>query len=358
MKTVAWVLGALLTPVLAIAAIEEQWVGHATSVLGSGTPRSTSASGGLKDPAEVVSAAFDQESGSLTLLAAGDIADCPQKGGLAGSFPETAHLLGLPSTYELTDVAASHTADLAQSWPGTPILALGDLVYRSGTPAEFAECYHPIWGGLRDRTLPAPGNHEYGSPAASGYFGYWSDRAGPDRRGYYSAAAGNWLILSLNSEAEAGPDSEQGRWLQETLERAPQTCVLAFYHRPAYSLRDRDGRENATRLFGQLQRSGATVVLNGHNHFYERTAPLAANGTVDDVGGTIAFTVGTGGQTSDEKPRLDTTEAAVFGAVGLLRLELAETGFRWWYHEAVSRKIADSGEAQCNPARSPKPMPL
>ncbi|KKM67641.1 hypothetical protein LCGC14_1469110, partial [marine sediment metagenome] len=287
----------------------------------------------------------------LTVLAAGDIAKCAPSSAFAKALPATADLFGIEPGFDLGDVAASESAALARSWPDAPILALGDLVYSSGTPAEFDACYDPIWGDLRPRTLPAPGNHEYKSPGAFGYFDYWAERAGPERRGYYAATAGNWLILALNSEVPAGPDSDQGRWMQARLDAAPQSCVLAYYHRPAYSLTERSGGENAVKLFRQLQSNGVTLVLNGHNHFYERTAPLAADGSLDEKGGTVAFTVGTGGRMSGAQPLLDVTRAAVFDTVGLLRLELGAEGYRWWYHDTTADRIADSGDAPCNRAR-------
>lgn len=350
MRIVRWGLAFCLSGVLAVAAIEAQWVGYAGSAIRRIAPEGRAAplSSG---PAAVINDAYQTGTGTLTLLAVGDIVDCPARPGVAEKLPETADLLGLRSAFDLSDVAASQTARLAQTWPDAPVLALGDLVYRSGRAVEFSDCYNPVWGGLRDRTLPTPGNHEYKTPGAFGYYDYWQDRAGPDRRGYYATRADNWLILSLNSEVDAGPQSDQGRWLRQTLNTAPEDCVLAFYHKPAFSLQERGDREDAVLLFDQLQEAGATLVLNGHNHFYERTAPMGMYGETNYVNGTIAFTVGTGGKTSTAKPVLDTTAAAVFGSVGLLRLELSADRFRWWYHDATKDKIADTGEARCNPAR-------
>lgn len=350
LRKIGWGSAVLVFLILLLAAEEKQWIGFTVSVIRSTLSESASAVHTAAEPDKRLSSGYDQESGTLMLLAAGDIVDCPERSGFAKALPTTADLLGLPSAFDLNDVAASRTARLAAAWPNTPVLALGDLVYNSGTPVEFAKCYDPIWGGLRNRTLPTPGNHEYNSPGAFGYYDYWSDQAGPNRRGYYAAKAGSWLVLSLNSEVAAGPDSDQGRWLQQTLDATPQACILAFYHRPAFSLQERGGRDSAVLLFQQLQRNGATLVLNGHNHFYERTAPLGADGAIDNASGTIAFTVGTGGRTSSNKPALDATDAAVFGSVGLLRLELGEAGFRWWYHDASNGEILDQGKAPCNPS--------
>ena len=284
----------------------------------------------------------------LTLLAAGDIARCPRRDFAGQHWPSLSYTLGLPVDANTQDSEAQKTAKLAGLWPEAVILGLGDLVYNRGTPAEFATCFEPLWGRLAARMLPAPGNHEYRSQSAFGYFDYWGAQAGPERRGYYATRWQNWLILSLNSEVDAAPGSEQAKWLGKTLADSPESCVLAFYHKPAHSLKVRSGAENAILLFRQLQQAGATVVLNGHNHFYERTKPLDAEGRVSDATGTIAFTSGTGGEVRSPRDLAPETESAVFDHSGLLRLELKSDGFAWWFHESGDAEVLDHGEAACN----------
>jgi hypothetical protein len=246
---------------------------------------------------------------------------------------------------------ASSSAAFATKVTGLPILAVGDLVYARGTPGEFAECFDASWGGLRGRILPAPGNHEYGTPGAFGYFDYWDAQAGPDRRGYYALRWGNWLILSLNSEVDAAPGSPQAAWLARELNTVPNACVMAFFHKPAHSLQGaRHGMENATYLFTQLQQAGGSFVINGHNHFYERTQPLDAAGAVDTQHGMIGFTVGTGGiqgPATHDAALPAQTAAAIFGTIGLLRVELSDAGFAWWFHQAADGTIMDHGRAPC-----------
>ena len=74
---------------------------------------------------------------------------------------------------------------------------LGDNTYPVGLLKEFEECYAPTWGQFKQRTHPSPGNHEYYTPHAVGYYTYFGETAGPGRRGYYSFAHGGWHILSL-----------------------------------------------------------------------------------------------------------------------------------------------------------------
>ncbi|WP_157960666.1 metallophosphoesterase family protein [Primorskyibacter marinus] len=340
------ILAAILAPLLVIAAVETQWPAYAAYELTRmGTASETRSAAA---PQKVIDAVGDAEGDPLTLLGVGDIANCPEAPGLASAFPVSADLIGLASAFDPATAPAVPTVQLTAQWPNAPILALGDLVYSSGKPVEFSDCFDPLWKDNRARTLPTPGNHEYNTPDAFGYYQYWGERAGPDDLGYYATHHGTWLILSLNSETDASPGSPQALWLNKTLAASPEACVLAFYHRPAYSLKERGGRDNAVALFKQLEQAGASVVLNGHNHFYERTLPLGADGTPDTTNGTVSFTVGTGGDKSRELPTLDTTAKAIFGHLGVLRLELGQHEFQWGFVDAESGETLDAGQAPCN----------
>src|SRR5919204_6202050 len=116
--------------------------------------------------------AFEKDVG-VVLVGAGDIATCD------GSKDE-------------------RTGELLDSIAGT-VFTAGDNAYESGTAQEFATCYDPAWGRVKDRTRPAPGNHEYNVPAATGYFGYFGSAAGKPGEGYYSYGLGAWHVVSLNS---------------------------------------------------------------------------------------------------------------------------------------------------------------
>ena len=337
---------ALFSALLILFAVERQFFGY---VLSEAQARVVGPVG--PTPAEIL-AVEPVADETTTLFAVGDIASCDRRSGIAKALPSTAHLIGIPSAFDPATAPANETAALALDWPDTPILALGDTVYSRGRPVEYTDCFEPTWGALKPRILPAPGNHEYKTPRAFGYYDYFGSQAGPGCRGWYAARVPGWLILSLNSEVDAGPGSDQATWLRDQLEGADGACILGFYHKPAHSLAERGGRENAVDLFRQLHAGGAALVLNGHNHFYERTVPLDATGSRTADGGTVAFTVGTGGKTSDEKPPVETTEAAVFARTGLLRLELKPGGYSWAYLDALTGKALDEGTAPCGKTRS------
>src|SRR5215211_8312703 len=148
------------------------------------------------------------------IVAAGDIADCTSDGDEA-------------------------TARLVGGIEGT-VLTLGDNAYEDGTAQDFEECYDPSWGQFKDRTRPSPGNHEYRTEGARGYFDYFGDAAGEPDEGYYSYDVGAWHIVALNSNCSevlrCGPGSPQGRWLKEDLAaNDEQKCTLAYFHHPLFT---------------------------------------------------------------------------------------------------------------------------
>ena len=152
----------------------------------------------------------------ITVYAAGDIARC--------AYPDPAYSVA-------ADTAATVAAGLAQD-PRAVVLALGDLTYPRGAAKEFTDCYAPTWGRFKNRTWPAPGNHEYYTPGAKPYFAYWGARAG---RGYYSFELGTWHIISLDSNLAPAAHAAQLDWLRADLAAHPAHCTLAYWHHPLYS---------------------------------------------------------------------------------------------------------------------------
>src|SRR5919107_5028909 len=132
----------------------------------------------------------------------------------------------------------SATANVLANVSGT-VFTLGDNVYPTGTAAQFQNCYHPTWGAQKARTKPAAGNHDYYTPDASGYFGYFGARAGDATKGYYTYKRGSWRIIVLNSNCSevggCGELSAQGSWLEQTLTNYPAKCTLAYFHHPLFA---------------------------------------------------------------------------------------------------------------------------
>ena len=187
------------------------------------------------------------------------------------------------------------------------VLIPGDVQYEQGTLAQFMASFHPTWGRARELISPVPGNHEYETPGAAGYFDYFNGvgaatgPAGDRDKGYYSYQVGTWRVLALNSECEniggCGPDSPQVRWMRAELAANPAVCTLAYWHGPRFtSGRFGDKSEAVRPLFDAAYAGGVDVVLSGHEHFYERFARQDGEGRHDPARGVRQFTVGMGGK--------------------------------------------------------------
>ncbi|HQR19374.1 MAG TPA: metallophosphoesterase [Burkholderiaceae bacterium] len=263
----------------------------------------------------------------VTIVAAGDIADCGSDG---TQFPE-----------------ATRTAALVQPSDAL-VLTLGDNTYPIGAPAEFADCFNPTWGQFKERIRPSPGNHEYITMDAGGYFGYFGAAAGPSGRGYYSFDAGAWHVISLNSNVDAAPGSPQHAWLQNDLAASKARCLLAYWHHPVFSSGPHGNDPRMVEVYRLLNRAGADIVLVGHDHIYERFAPQDADGRSDPQRGVRSFTVGTGGARlySLRTPQPN-SEYRDNSSYGVLRLTLADGSYRWTY-VPVNGAFRDEGTAVCH----------
>ncbi len=341
-------IGGFFTFALLVAMAENNWLGFAWRSVELTFQRDLHSSEVGPTPATVMGKSTVDPGESTTILAVGDIVSCSRPEGIQGDFTTLLSWVGLNQPLDKSKVAAVETVELINNWPNAPVLALGDIVYSSGTPYEFANCFDPIWGVLNDRTLPTPGNHEYYTPAAYAYFDYWGAQAGPERRGYYAIRYKNWLMLSLNSEVPANENSPQGSWLAQTLASSAEDCIIAFFHRPAYSLQERKNIGSERELFAKLESAGADIVLNGHNHFYERTYPLNADGRIDPENGILSFIVGTGGRGGPAQMDLSSiTARAIFGEQGVLRVDLNESSFEWAFHVIGGGVVLDEGRRDC-----------
>jgi 3',5'-cyclic AMP phosphodiesterase CpdA len=266
--------------------------------------------------------------GAATVLAAGDVARCDSDGD------------------ELT-------AALLDRLPGT-VLLLGDSVYDDGSGRQFADCYAPSWGRHRGRTRPAPGNHDYRTAGAAGYYDFFGASAGERGKGWYSFDLGRWHLVALNSNcAEAGgcqAGSEQERWLRADLAAHPARCTLAYWHHPRFSSGTRHGSDpEVGGLWLALYQAGADVVLGGHEHNYERFAPLDPEGRVDPARGIREFVVGTGGASHYRFGRpLPGSEARDSDRFGVLQLTLRPSGYDWRFHPARPGPAGDWGCGDCH----------
>ena len=270
-----------------------------------------------------------------TVYAAGDIASCPSR---------DTRFTGAAATAALVE------AELART-PRAAVLLLGDNVYERGTDEEFRDCYHPTWGRFKQRTHPAPGNHEYRLPGAAGYFRYFGAAAGP---GYYRLQLGAWRIFSLDSNLKGDAHAAQLAWLKRELAANPARCTLAYWHHPLYSSGGHGSMAVMQGAWALLHEAGADIVLSGHDHDYERFSPQDAHGRADPARGIRQFVVGTGGAyaTPFLWP-LDNSEMRDNSRLGVLKLELGEGRYTWEFLEArydgfPNGQAPDRGAGTCH----------
>jgi acid phosphatase type 7 len=248
------------------------------------------------------------------------------------------------------------TANLIAGQRPDAVAPLGDNQYESGLLSEYkgAGAYNETWGEFNLRAHPVPGNHEYGaSLSAEGYFSYFGAAAG---NGNYSYELGSWHIIALNSDCSdsgcedsiAGTSSTaQVIWLQSDLAAHAGQCILAYWHHPRFTSGWVGNSPGVTPLWNALYAAHADVVLNGHDHMYERYAQQdpSQNATTQ---GIREFVVGTGGESlftlGTVQPNLEAFDNQHYGA---LFLALHGTSYEWTYR-AIDGTILDSGSTACH----------
>lgn len=239
------------------------------------------------------------------------------------------------------------TAQLLDRIQGT-VMALGDHAYPSGTDQNYRECYEPTWGRHRDRTRPAPGNHDYESPNAEPYFRYFGPNAGPPGLGYYSYDLGAWHVVVLNSEVDASAGSPQGVWLRADLARSRNRCTVAYWHRPRFSSGPNGDNPDMHALWTILYEAGVDVVIGAHDHLYERFAKQDANAQADPARGIRQFVVGTGGAPIYSPAALRSNSEVIGRDWGVLKLELLADGYRWEFVPVDGASFRDAGADSCH----------
>jgi hypothetical protein len=263
--------------------------------------------------------------------------------------------------------AKCHQAATAELLAGaTAVLPLGDEQYNCGQATAFTKVYDPSWGQYKGSSNPVVGDNEYAgngcsTPGASGYYGYFGDRASPQEpgctincKGYYSYDVGSWHVVALNSECTqpgvggCSASSAQVKWLKTDLAAHPTMCTLAYFHRPYFS--DKGGTvAKVKQLFTALYNGGADVLLVGHQHIYERFRLQNPSGQAAPDG-IRQFIVGTGGksQTALASPPPTGQEMRNSGTFGVLKLTLHQTSYDWQFVPEAGKSFTDAGSQDCH----------
>lgn len=271
---------------------------------------------------------------------------------LSSAIPVEVVLVGAGDIASCASGGDELTAKLLDSISGT-VFTAGDNVYERGRLEEFMRCFAPSWGRHKARMRPSPGNHDYLTKDGQGYFEYFGAAAGEPSKGYYSYNLGAWHVLVLNSNCAAvggcAAGSPQERWLRAELNAHPALCTLAYWHHPRFSSGPHGDALSVGSFWDALYEAGAELIVNGHDHLYERFASQAPDGSLNSGRGIRQFTVGTGGRSLYSVKRLKRN--SVFRSAttfGVLKLTLRTSGYFWQFVAAPSGKTLDKGESSCH----------
>jgi acid phosphatase type 7 len=230
--------------------------------------------------------------------------------------------------------------------PNVTIFTTGDNVYERGTSEEWQQCYGPSWGQFKNRTRPVIGNHDFATDNGAPYYQYFGASAGKAGLGYYSYTLGAWHIVVLNSNLPPQPGDAQYRWLEADLKAQKTTCQMALWHHPRFSSGLHGNDERFVALWQLLRRYQVDVVVNGHDHHYERFAPQDENGQADPKG-PREFVVGTGGAwLYPQKTTQPNSAARLFGVWGVTQFTLRPKSYSWQFIP-VGGTFRDAGTVNC-----------
>ena len=245
------------------------------------------------------------------------------------------------------------TAALLEKIPGE-IFTLGDNSNEQGTLKQYENCFSTTWGRFKERIHPSPGNHDYTYDNGADYHTYFGAAAGPPGMGYYSYDYGSWHIIALNGNCSqvggCGEGSPQLDWLKSDLAESTAGCTLAYWHQPRFSSGIHNINFEMTDFWRVLYQAGAEIVLNGHDHIYERFAPQDPDGSPDPLNGIRQFTVGTGGAFYRDLggDPIANSEKIILYTFGVLKLTLRADRYEWEFIPVAGETESDRGSGICH----------
>ena len=292
------------------------------------------------------------------IAAAGDIACDPSSSNFNGGNGTT------------NNCRQKYTSDLLLDPAISSVLLLGDNQYYCGSYQACLQSYDKSWGRVKGITRPAVGNHEYldhgGRPgtdcnartrAPPGTSATSARRPATRRRGTTATTSAPGNHRPELGGADAGgcwPTSPQGNWLRQDLAAHTNFCTLAYWHIPLFSSGGRASSRYRT-FWDALYAADADVVLNGHDHTYERFAPQRPDAMADPVRGIREFVVGTGGSNHTSfTTTFANSEVRNASTYGVLKLTLPPTGYDWQFVPEAGQDIHRLGNRPV-PRQSDRP---
>lgn len=280
----------------------------------------------------------------------------------AGSLPlaqSTALIAGAGDICDYTPEDCRRTSDVVIALDPLAAFVAGDNVYNHGSLAQYNERFDPTWGRFKPLILPVPGNHEYWTTGAAGYFDYFNGvgeqfgPAGERGNGWWSVDVGDWHVIGLNTRTNGTSTSAQLAWLSADLAANTKPCTAAIFHHPLVAVGEYTGYSGVKPIWDRLYAAKADVVINGHDHNYQRYAAMDGTATARSDG-LIQLVVGTGGTnlytTLRTHPLLITAQAS---AMGVLALTLSPLGYEGRFAPVAGATWTDNFSGSCHNASPP-----
>lgn len=276
----------------------------------------------------------------------------------AGQRPLAQVAVTVAAAGDICGTACNQTDDVVTRINPAALITAGDNAYDRGSSSDYRQKYEPHWGQFNKIVHPSAGNHEYKTSGASGYFGYYEAAGVPTGgrgKGYYSFDVGDWHLVALNSNISDSAGSAQGQWLKQDLAASTKPCTMAYWHHPRFSSGDHGDNSGSTDLYKILTDHKADVVVNGHDHHYERFAPATADGKKDEANGLREFVIGTGGRTLYSSTHASRGPSEVFNnkTFGVGEFNLSATGYKFAFRPVAGRTFTDSVEGTCHAKTRP-----
>lgn len=234
------------------------------------------------------------------------------------------------------------------------VLMLGDYQYKYGSGSAINQGADKVWGpkpaGLWRTIMPTSGpTHDVKGCSPSDYDRYWGRSAMKP----YSFNLGSWHIIQLPSAVYRYNCNPAGvlAWLRADLASHRNKCTLAFWHEPYWTrTTTQHGRTRAVKPWIQaLYRAGVDVVLNGHQHNYQRFRPQNPSDQIDTARGIREFVVGSGGigfyPFTGPVGHSAVSNANTYGA---LKLVLRRGAYDWRFMRAGGGTFNDAGTGTCH----------
>jgi hypothetical protein len=274
-----------------------------------------------------------RQSGAVVAMATGDFTGCRGSSCSSSSNSKAVH-----------DLIAKEKPEV--------FLALGDFQYGDigGILNGWNLMYGPKPNGLYPKAAPTAGpTHDVTSCTDSRYESYFGRRA----EKLYSFDAGTWHIISLPSSAWRYGCDTAGitAALKADLAAHRTECTLAFLHEPYWTRPTSEhSRTSAEKPWIQaLYNAGVEILLQAHNHNYQRFAPQDPNDNLARARGIRAFVVGTGGvglyRFSGSAPNVEESNDTTYGA---LKLTLHNGSYDFEFIRAAGASFTDAGSGTCH----------